>query len=35
MDDKVKALEQLAQLRDQGILSEEEFTQQKQRILGG
>ena len=34
MDDKVEALKQLAQLKDQGILTEEEFAAQKAKILG-
>jgi hypothetical protein len=34
MDDKLAQLERLGQLKAQGILSEEEFTQQKAAILG-
>jgi hypothetical protein len=30
----VSKLERLAKLKEQGILTEEEFTQQKQKILG-
>ena len=33
-DDMVSKLEQLGKLRDDGILTEEEFAQQKARILG-
>ena len=33
-DDMLHQLRQLAQLKDQGILTEEEFTAQKARILG-
>ncbi len=33
MDDKVKALQQLAELKEQGILTEEEFAAQKAQIL--
>lgn len=33
-DDTTVQLQQLAQLRDQGILTEEEFTAKKQQILG-
>jgi hypothetical protein len=34
MDDQLAQLERLAQLKAQGILSEEEFTAQKAKILG-
>jgi hypothetical protein len=34
MDDKLAQLERLGQLKAQGILSEEEFAQQKAAILG-
>jgi hypothetical protein len=34
-DDLVKQLQQLAQLKDQGILTQEEFDQQKQKLLKG
>lgn len=34
MDDKVEQLQKLAALKDQGILSEEEFAAQKAKILG-
>jgi len=34
MEDKVKQLQQLAQLKEQGILTEEEFAAQKAKILG-
>lgn len=34
-DDTVAQLEQLAQLKKDGILTEEEFAEQKARILGG
>jgi hypothetical protein len=34
MDDKVEQLRQLAKLRDDGILTEEEFAAQKREILG-
>ena len=33
-DDMVKQLKDLAELKDQGILTEEEFAMQKARILG-
>jgi hypothetical protein len=33
--DPVQQLKDLAALRDQGVLTEEEFAQQKARILGG
>lgn len=33
-DDTVQQLEQLAQLKNQGILTEEEFAAKKQQILG-
>ncbi|MEU8926953.1 SHOCT domain-containing protein [Kitasatospora sp. NPDC048545] len=35
MDDKISQLQQLAQLRDQGVLTNEEFAAQKQRLLAG
>ena len=34
MDEKVASLKQLAELKEQGILSEEEFAAQKAQILG-
>ncbi len=34
MDDKVAQLKQLAQLKDQGILTDAEFEAQKSKILG-
>ena len=34
MNAKVEALKELAQLKEQGILTEEEFAAQKSRILG-
>jgi hypothetical protein len=34
MDAKIAQLQQLAQLKEQGVLSEAEFEQQKARILG-
>lgn len=34
-DDMLAQLERLGQLRDSGVLTEEEFAQQKARILGG
>lgn len=34
MDDKISQLQRLGQLRDQGVLTEEEFAAQKQSILG-
>jgi Short C-terminal domain len=34
-DDAMAQLKQLAQLKDQGILTQEEFDQQKQKILQG
>lgn len=34
VDDTAAQLQQLAQLRDQGILTEEEFTAKKKAILG-
>ncbi len=34
MDAKIAQLKQLAELKDQGVLSEAEFEQQKSRILG-
>lgn len=33
-DHQIEQLQQLAQLRDQGILTEEEFNAKKQQILG-
>lgn len=33
MDDKLAQLKQLGELRDQGVLSDAEFEEQKQRIL--
>jgi hypothetical protein len=33
-DDPISTLEKLARLRDKGILTEEEFSQQKAKILG-
>ncbi|MFJ9773496.1 SHOCT domain-containing protein [Kitasatospora sp. NPDC101157] len=35
MEDRIAQLQQLAQLRDQGVLTEEEFATQKQRLLAG
>ncbi|WP_254666278.1 SHOCT domain-containing protein [Humibacillus sp. DSM 29435] len=35
VDGVIEALERLASLRSQGILTDEEFAQQKARILGG
>jgi Short C-terminal domain len=34
MDSKIEQLKQLAELKDQGVLSEAEFQDQKRRILG-
>jgi hypothetical protein len=34
MGDQIEQLKQLAQLRDQGILSDQEFEAQKRKILG-
>jgi Short C-terminal domain len=34
MDSKISQLKQLAELKDQGVLSEAEFQDQKNRILG-
>jgi hypothetical protein len=34
MDEKVESLKKLAELKEQGILSEEEFAAQKAQILG-
>jgi hypothetical protein len=34
MEDKVEQLKQLAQLKEQGILTEDEFAAQKAKILG-
>ena len=34
MDDTIAQLKQLAQLRDQGVLTEAEFTAQKAQLLG-
>jgi cytosine/adenosine deaminase-related metal-dependent hydrolase len=34
-EDVVQQLQQLAQLKDQGILTQEEFDQQKQKLLQG
>jgi BMFP domain-containing protein YqiC len=34
-DEVIKQLQQLAQLKDQGILTQEEFDQQKQKLLQG
>jgi putative oligomerization/nucleic acid binding protein len=33
-DDMIAQLEKLGQLKDQGILTDEEFTAQKQKLLG-
>jgi Short C-terminal domain len=35
MDDKLAQLKQLGELKSQGVLTEEEFQQQKSRILNG
>jgi Short C-terminal domain len=35
MEEKVEQLRQLAKLRDEGILTDDEFAAQKQEILGG
>jgi hypothetical protein len=35
MDTKIEELQKLAQLKEQGILTEQEFGAQKARILGG
>lgn len=35
MDDKLEALERLASLKEQGILTDDEFTAQKAKILAG
>jgi len=35
MSDQIAQLKQLGELRDQGILSDQEFEAQKQKILGG
>jgi len=35
MDDKLAQLERLGNLKERGVLSEAEFTEQKQRILSG
>ncbi|MFD0327591.1 SHOCT domain-containing protein [Streptacidiphilus monticola] len=35
MDAKIAQLQQLGQLRDQGVLTDAEFAAQKQRILAG
>jgi len=34
MDDKIEQLKQLGQLREQGILTDEEFAAQKAKLLG-
>ena len=34
-DDSIARLKQLAELRDQGVLTEEEFNAEKQKVLGG
>ena len=34
MDTKIAQLKELGELKSQGVLSEEEFAAQKQRILG-
>jgi hypothetical protein len=34
MDDKLAQLKQLGELKSQGVLTEEEFEQQKRAILG-
>ena len=34
MDQKIEELKQLAELKDQGILTEDEFAAQKAKILG-
>jgi hypothetical protein len=33
-DDTIEQLRQLGELRDQGVLTEEEFAAQKQKLLG-
>ncbi|WP_030243280.1 SHOCT domain-containing protein [Streptomyces sp. NRRL S-350] len=35
MDDRIAQLQKLAQLKEQGVLTDEEFTAQKQRLLAG
>ena len=35
MSDQIEQLKQLAQLKEQGVLSDQEFEAQKRRILGG
>jgi hypothetical protein len=35
MDAKLEQLKELGALRDQGVLTDEEFAEQKRRILGG
>ena len=35
MPSKLKMLDELAGLRERGVLSDEEFAQQKQRVLEG
>jgi hypothetical protein len=34
-DDSIARLKQLAELRDQGVLTDEEFNAEKQKVLGG
>lgn len=34
-DDSIARLKQLAELRDQGVLTEEEFNAEKQKVLNG
>jgi hypothetical protein len=34
-NDSIARLKQLAELRDQGVLTEEEFNAEKQKVLGG
>jgi hypothetical protein len=34
MDDKIKQLQELGQLHEQGILTDEEFAAQKSKLLG-
>ena len=34
-NDSIARLKQLAELRDQGVLTDEEFNAEKQKVLGG
>ena len=34
-DEKIEQLKKLSELKDQGVLTEEEFAEQKAKLLGG